>query len=1137
MTFVKRFFFCIAFIFLICTLFSAKIIGTGAQLILKTCYHCQLAYSAVKWEEGQLIFSDLVLFDPNFHTHMDQVSFRFDWRSLPRKLKGHITIDTPHLTIVKERSVPQSKSDWFDFSVSANNGILDWGEKAYFSLDHDACHSQVSLTWNDASALLTLEKGRLEVVLHRFHAALLKQWIPYAEVLDGLVTGRFVIDCEGTPLSAHMRVMSGSIRFAKSYIDGLSGTFSYHQGLGTKWELKGIGKTLGEKPFPFSSFGRGFFKNRWFDSEIRFDESVCKISNDGNWKIEFDSICASETRWFQEGLKIFYPEIATFQIENGVISGKGILGDSFWSAQFQGDRLRVQRDGAIFSCLSANMDLTQEGGSFIIHDQEYDLKFAGMWESWNAEARVGKVHLALHGGWDGEKLPIEIEEGVFADLQFQGKGWIDTHLDAFFAIDGVWQVFQKKIPFSCPFLSKREDLWEFDVRLARKTWDFLRIRGTYDGEQITYHSSSHFLGEPIHFAPCGKGELDLSLNLPWSAIASAGPLFKEWGIDLKKLPKSEKTDLHFQYRSDGIELSAQSDQPSFSFQAKQQGDDWEIKLVSELILSAVVNQQGVIKGESKWKESFETHFEGKMDPSLQFAFSLTNAKLNLASIDLIKLEGMATGGGHLIYNSDGLEADFDFNVGSLIIESFPLENEGQVHFSYSSKEGALLRGLHLHGEFDCIIDLLQYDNRSHWILHNAQIHLPAALLRHKFLQILDKDKDLNFTANLDFAADFSTFICTMREGSIPYDGAYHHIENLDLIWKRGKCKVALHYLNQLFRINLQVDDAIQGRLVLGEEEIPLTIDWEVSDALYVHSIEGAFSGIDASFHAESPNVLVGSAHLNFTSICPLLPLDVAEVFDEIKMGQGYELKGRLKIEKNLPYFKGILTGKAIELFGFQFRTLLAQADLGPKKVRIYDVKISDSAGVMKIDELLIEDQTPWTIAIPNLTILELRPSLLQRPGGTVGPIDPLVVRELKITDFKGLLDDGKTYTGKGQLHFINSYKRGETVFDLPANVLSRIVGLDLDLLIPVVGDLTFEIKDGYFNLLELTNAYSEGKRSQFFLETDPLPRMDLEGNLQIYIKMKQFVLLKITESFLISIDGVLDHPHFKLKKKRFFGLM
>jgi hypothetical protein len=52
-----------------------------------------------------------------------------------------------------------------------------------------------------------------------------------------------------------------------------------------------------------------------------------------------------------------------------------------------------------------------------------------------------------------------------------------------------------------------------------------------------------------------------------------------------------------------------------------------------------------------------------------------------------------------------------------------------------------------------------------------------------------------------------------------------------------------------------------------------------------------------------------------------------------------------------------------------------------------------------------------------------------------------------------------------------------------------------------------------------------------------LPTMDLDGNLKILVRMKQFVLFKFTESFLISIDGTLDDPKFHLqKKKRFWGI-
>jgi hypothetical protein len=164
--------------------------------------------------------------------------------------------------------------------------------------------------------------------------------------------------------------------------------------------------------------------------------------------------------------------------------------------------------------------------------------------------------------------------------------------------------------------------------------------------------------------------------------------------------------------------------------------------------------------------------------------------------------------------------------------------------------------------------------------------------------------------------------------------------------------------------------------------------------------------------------------------------------------------------------------------------------------------------------------------------------LLKKIGQTeTGPLTPLVVRNLHLDGLTGLVEDSKTYTAKGELFFINTFRREFSVFDLPADVLSRIIGIDLELLIPVKGTLTYELKDGLFHLSELKDSFSEGHRSAFFLVEEANPSMDLDGNLNILIKMKQFVLFKLTESFVIAIDGQLDDPQYHLQKRRkFLGL-
>ncbi len=1133
---VKKKIFIIAFFFLGCAVFHKQILGMTARFALSWTYDCQLAYRSVQWEEGEFVFSDLVLFDPTFHAHIEKAALRVDWKALPRRLRGHLRIDRPHVSVLKLRSWPERKGNWIDFSATVNDGILVWDGLAHFDLDHRGQQTHLTLDWGDSGLKAHVHGETVEAELRRFKAVHFQSFFPQGKISQGFLTGRLQM-MDQCVSSAHLTVAGLSVALPLGAVEEAEGTVSYHGDLGIKWNLQGMGVARG-KEFPFQGEGRGFFKKRWFESELHFEKAFCKVSGEGNWKWECQDLLAEQLTLLQAGGAVFWPELAEWTMVQGRLNGKGSFSSwDSWRLQFEGDGLVLGKEETLFSCEKGVGNLTQEGGELVLTDEKYDLQARGTWERWKGEVRALAGHFVICGGWDGEKFPIQIEEGTFRDLQFKGRGWIDPHLDLSFKIDGEWAMGQKKFPFYCPQLSKAGSEWAFDFRLARKTWDLLRCVGTTNGKEIAFQEKSHFLGAPLHFAPCDFGQFDVSLQLPWKSALAIQPLLQEWGLDLPEIPHVGNTDLRVQYKEDWAEIVAKGTAPPFVFQAQQEGGEWTIDLASDLSVQASLTKEGHAKGKGSWKEEAAVEFEGAISPSLRCEFSLPKVQFHLA--DFQGIGGDFEGQGHFIYDG-AIESDLDLAPSALKIQGYSLENEGPIHLYYSSAKGALFQGLNLHGPLDCAVDLLEFDaGQSHWIFHNAQMHIPGSLLTHRFFQFLDRGQDLNFTADLDFASDLSTFACTMREGVIPFDGQTYPVEDLHLFWDRGACKAALHYLDHFYRIHLNLDEQIQGRLILGEEETPLTIDWEYGERVTLHSIEGSFGGVEASFHAESPDTLVGSARIDFATLSALIPKDIAEVFQEIKMGRGYELKGRLKMEENAPSFHGILSGKQLELFGFQFRTLLAQVDFHPERIRLYDLKISDTAGMMKVDEILLEGKEgqPWTIDIPQLTLQELRPSLLQRPGEPPGEISPLVVRELKLNRFKGLLDRSETYTAEGQLHFINSYKREETIFDLPANVLSRIAGLDLELLIPVCGDLRFELKEGAFYLLELANAFSEASRSEFFLEMEPPPTMDLDGNLNVFVKMKQFVLLKFTESFLISIEGQLDDPQFHLRKKRFFSLL
>ncbi|MBU6446814.1 MAG: hypothetical protein KGQ49_05395, partial [Verrucomicrobia bacterium] len=577
---MKKIIFCISLLILFSVLFSTQLIGFGVKRMVKAKTDCELAYRSCQWEQGHLVFSDVVLFDPSLQVHMEKVSFRLDVSSFPKKLKGHLTIDAPHIAMIKNRAIPQLGAGWFDLSVSVHNGRMFWGGPVHFALGHNAEQSQLSMHWDNGSVQLTCAKEKVDAVLDRFQVALLKAWIPHIDVREGTVSGRMALDREGNLLSGHLKLTDASLAFSNCNADGVQGAFSYNQGLGAKWDCQGIGKANGEL-FPFFSTGRAFFKTFWMESDMRFDESHCKISGDDKRvSLECHAVTASEASWMQAAACFLLPECAAIAMTHGILSGKASWSGDTWSAQFTADQLTLTHGDISLSCQSLIADLRQEGGSFILSDKDYELKLAGMWDDWNAEARIHQAELLLNGGWDGDKVVFEIEKGKMAELQFQGKGDIDSHFNVSLLVDGTWTFLQQNIPFYGPIHCQEGKIWDVDVRGKRKTWDFCRFHFTYDGTEILYLPSSHFLGKALTAHPCALNEIDLSVQLPWNNLLAAGPLLTLWNMDIKTLPDIGNTELHFQYKQGQIDLTAQGDLP-FSFHAHHALDEWAFEWTSD----------------------------------------------------------------------------------------------------------------------------------------------------------------------------------------------------------------------------------------------------------------------------------------------------------------------------------------------------------------------------------------------------------------------------------------------------------------------------------------------------------------------------------------------------------------------------
>lgn len=694
-----------------------------------------------------------------------------------------------------------------------------------------------------------------------------------------------------------------------------------------------------------------------------------------------------------------------------------------------------------------------------------------------------------------------------------------------------------------------------------------------NGSIESMKASCRLQWDQLQAASCILEKIDHSFNsLLRAPIQGAGLFEIDWG-GASSLIQLQGDDLR--YNGDPIPLM---------IRVYQKNDEWKIDrfLIHTIDLSASLKREEngwkIENGLFQWKDHLEASIGGYLKSFSKYELMIHQLKVNLQNLPSsflgFSLEGNLEGNGSLTMQWDGCwksAADFDFQAFNIKSGSFLIENARPIQLHFSNEQGLFIHGLDFQvrkpdPDWPCIhscIGLMQFDiQRNHWLFHHSQVKLPSdsiGALRQNlgeghplrfFSQAIDNQHDLEFIADVDCASDFSSFTCSMREGFIPFLGAVRHLQKFNLNWNPSEMRATMSVIQGGHSLKIgawmEFEPTFWGRLFLEDEEhqpldaeMPLTIEWgvEAGKGVMIRSIEGTFGGIEASFHAEKPHSLIGSTRLHFGPLSEILPPRLGKVFHQLKMGKGFELKGRLFYDsENLSNisFKGLISGKQCELFGFQIRNLLTQIEIHPSHIHFFELKASDSAGIFTIDELQIQHRpdSDWTISMPLFKLMEFRPSLLQKAGEEPGHVGPLVVRELKLMDLKGNLEDSSTFTAKGEVSFVNSFKREHTVFDLPSDFLGRIIGLDKELLVPVTGKFKFELKEGRFWLFDLEDAYSEGRRSKFFLVKEGLsPTVDLDGNLHIFVTMKQYVLFKITENFLLTIDGPIESPFFHLQKK------
>lgn len=293
----------------------------------------------------------------------------------------------------------------------------------------------------------------------------------------------------------------------------------------------------------------------------------------------------------------------------------------------------------------------------------------------------------------------------------------------------------------------------------------------------------------------------------------------------------------------------------------------------------------------------------------------------------------------------------------------------------------------------------------------------------------------------------------------------------------------------------------------------------------VESIQGEIKGLEVNFYKNAQHALWGSVCINAGFLHKYLPKDIQTWLKKVELDSSLQLEG--SFDWNLVEFKGGLKAKDVHLLGYKFQELQSAVFFSQEKWIFENLTLDDPAGHFLIKHALVSSNNEWTCHIPLILINEFQPSRMQKTLSEQQTIKPLVIKKLSIYDVNGFINDLSSFTARGKLNFTNTFRKEFSILEIPLEMIKNL-GLDLGLFTPTYGEAEFQLKEGKFILTDLLNTYSEGKRSEFYLPDNSMSYLDIQGNLSFDFKMKQSVLLNITEPFTLTVRGSLSKPKYSL---------
>lgn len=452
--------------------------------------------------------------------------------------------------------------------------------------------------------------------------------------------------------------------------------------------------------------------------------------------------------------------------------------------------------------------------------------------------------------------------------------------------------------------------------------------------------------------------------------------------------------------------------------------------------------------------------------------------------------------------------------------------------------------------------------QAQFALNPSIFQLPSLRISlGKHLQYLDKlyalsqnNQVLEGQIDLKYSTSYWDICLKLKEGAYQIKEKSHYVKDFSLYADPFKWKAVLEYQLQeqsIWIVGKKEDpNKNMGSLVIYDripdsyptDKLPLSIYWAWDEGLIIQRVGGSFANISAQFarhsSVDSPtNVLLGKVVLHGSEYAKYLPLSLQQLIKKIRLGKGYEISGELSLSKHDLkefQFEGFLGGKKFECFDYSLQTLKGKVSIHPTQIMISNLKISDPAGELYAKEMLFHQHLgTWSLSIPWVNIQNFSPCLLNRlKADNILKGKPVIIDNLIIKGIKGHLNHPNSFKGVGKIDFHKSQRKTASILEIPAHIISRI-GLDMNMLVPEQGSITYEIKEGKIVLNKFIDVYSHDKHCRFYLAKTSTPSyIDFQGNLDIKIKMKQYVLLKFTEPFIISIHGNFKKPNYQFQKKK-----